>query len=999
GAAARSGPVSAEDFGRAASPGAVRLAAHLAAMAPVSVPVMQLVHACLDGQRGLAPLAEVLLGGLLQPVAPLGEPWEGGRHRFFDFTAEAKDLLLDAVPTSDLIDVGDRVGERIEALVGRSSDFPAWLMPPPPPEGADDDGASRPFARLGPTLQRRFGLVPEVAVGSAVALRPAEEWYAAIPDGALSTSLMVLLGAAGYSSESYAREIGVAEAPLAEYLDGTTVPPWSLVESLLRRPTGPRRPPAGIRDAVRDQYVARVLATAPEAVREAFAEMRHTMRLSSVPRDAELLLLRVLGFLVAPPWDNPYTGTPLFQAEMLSRNLNQFGIVLERENSRGESSLSREDMIWRTDGLSIPIGIEASRPWEDVMDGWAVQEMGASAPVSFLIVVDDSNDPEGPTPLRECATLLLSASGALVVLRHHAWRGMPETVAPPSGLPSGPVSPPPSQEPGVVTPLRTSSDARTAFSAALSLLYSQAGSPTQAALSSRVSAMSGSVSVAKSTVGAWLRGETVPSSGAVFALLVTYLRQLARERGHRPLTIAEFETMRAAAVRNQVTSNQFERGVCVAVSIAGYADRSERGQNAEREIVRDLVFHAAAATEVPYYESHDMGDGLHFVFYGRLDEPAVVSAFLDDLSAGVARAYAKRQHPGIRVAVDRGPIRRTESGAIGAVVIRAARLLDSVALRESLFGWPSQQYGLIVSEALHPEVTRRLPGRFEPVHVGAKDMVIKAWLRTPPPRAQWVGSPERSNAVLVGTAHYAHLPDLPGVAEGVGALAELLKDTAGGAFAAHRTTVALDVPDAAPVLAAIADAADAATHTLLVYLAGHALVESGRGRVTFLLPDTEPHAMHVDLDYGEVARIVQRSAAQHKVVILECCVGRKKAAEGFMFGTPLDPPGGGAASLRAGEGTTGRNVVLAALCAPSSESGERVGPLSPFAGAVVRVLEQGVPGGPEHIGADLLHDQVAGAYPSINVARWSWGESDAPEAPLAINRAHRPPPAPVRDAH
>ncbi|MET9679455.1 caspase, EACC1-associated type [Streptomyces coeruleorubidus] len=161
--------VSATDFSRAASPEALRLAAHLAAMAPVTVPVMQLVHSCLDQGQGAVPLAEVLLGGLVQPLPPSsGEPL-AGRHRLFDFTAEAKDLLLDAVPTAELIDCGRRVGQRIESLGGGSSDFPSW------PSGREDGdpGGAKPFAYLGAALQARLGLSTEQAP-EAVLLPPSQ---------------------------------------------------------------------------------------------------------------------------------------------------------------------------------------------------------------------------------------------------------------------------------------------------------------------------------------------------------------------------------------------------------------------------------------------------------------------------------------------------------------------------------------------------------------------------------------------------------------------------------------------------------------------------------------------------------------------------------------------------------------------------------------------------------------------------------------------------------
>lgn len=142
-------------FTRTASPQSVRLAAYLAAMAPLTVPVMQLVHSCLPGRRRTAALAEVFLSGLLAPLPHAAQPSTDIRQRFFDFTAEAKDLLLDTVPTTELLSCSRRVGKQMEYLVGRSPDFPAWLMmssQQPTPRARP-----QPFAYIGQSLLIRLG--------------------------------------------------------------------------------------------------------------------------------------------------------------------------------------------------------------------------------------------------------------------------------------------------------------------------------------------------------------------------------------------------------------------------------------------------------------------------------------------------------------------------------------------------------------------------------------------------------------------------------------------------------------------------------------------------------------------------------------------------------------------------------------------------------------------------------------------------------------------------
>ncbi|MGW1493839.1 SAV_2336 N-terminal domain-related protein [Streptomyces sp. NPDC002402] len=142
-------------FHAAATPEAYRLAAHLAGVAPLSLPVMRLVQAAIPWAQ-TAHLAEVFLGGLLRPLpAPPSEPLPP-QHQLFDFEAEAGEALINAVPLGDLVETGRNVSERLEQLAGRSPDFPAWLAHP---EGIDRIPTStRAFAAIGPRLASRFGV-------------------------------------------------------------------------------------------------------------------------------------------------------------------------------------------------------------------------------------------------------------------------------------------------------------------------------------------------------------------------------------------------------------------------------------------------------------------------------------------------------------------------------------------------------------------------------------------------------------------------------------------------------------------------------------------------------------------------------------------------------------------------------------------------------------------------------------------------------------------------
>ncbi|MFZ4284340.1 SAV_2336 N-terminal domain-related protein [Streptomyces rhizosphaericola] len=155
-----------QSFRDAATPGAYRLAAHLAAVSPVSVPVMRLVRSAVPWRAGTGDLAEVFLGGLLRQVeAPVPGPLPA-QHRIFDFDEDVRGALLDTVPRAELLRTSRDIGRSLERLAGRSPDFPAWLAHPGGTERLP--AAFRSFTVVEQRLLARFGVtLPRRTEGSA----------------------------------------------------------------------------------------------------------------------------------------------------------------------------------------------------------------------------------------------------------------------------------------------------------------------------------------------------------------------------------------------------------------------------------------------------------------------------------------------------------------------------------------------------------------------------------------------------------------------------------------------------------------------------------------------------------------------------------------------------------------------------------------------------------------------------------------------------------------
>ncbi|MFI0187343.1 SAV_2336 N-terminal domain-related protein [Streptomyces sp. NPDC017082] len=146
-----------------ASAEAYRLAAHLAAVAPLPVPAMQLVRQALGATVDAGHLAEVFLSGLLHRVGDTDRPpqqWQ------FDFAEGTRRMLLSAIPPPELVRTTRAVTSRLAELGGGAPTFLAWL---PHPDGQDHITAGqRALSWVDQRVMRRLGVpVPDAPAPTA----------------------------------------------------------------------------------------------------------------------------------------------------------------------------------------------------------------------------------------------------------------------------------------------------------------------------------------------------------------------------------------------------------------------------------------------------------------------------------------------------------------------------------------------------------------------------------------------------------------------------------------------------------------------------------------------------------------------------------------------------------------------------------------------------------------------------------------------------------------
>ncbi len=129
--------------------------------------------------------------------------------------------------------------------------------------------------------------------------------------------------------------------------------------------------------------------------------------------------------------------------------------------------------------------------------------------------------------------------------------------------------------------------------------------------------------------------------------------------------------------------------------------------------------------------------------------------------------------------------------------------------------------------------------------------------------------------MLIGASHFTaagpDLPDITAVEANLTALRQVLTSPDTGVLRPEFCRVLADSTSADEIGAALSDAAATATDLLLVYYAGHGLVDD-RGRLHLALAHTHPHrarwtAFPLELLREEIAN----SAAATRVLVLDCC--------------------------------------------------------------------------------------------------------------------------------
>jgi hypothetical protein len=213
-----------------------------------------------------------------------------------------------------------------------------------------------------------------------------------------------------------------------------------------------------------------------------------------------------------------------------------------------------------------------------------------------------------------------------------------------------------------------------------------------------------------------------------------------------------------------------------------------------------------------------------------------------------------------------------------------------------------------------------------------------------------IPDPARSRAVLIGTSKYRDekLPDLPQVGQGIRDLAAAFTHPTYGLLRADNCEIVEDEHDLGLIGGKLLTAAEQAEDLLLVYFSGHGIIGGRRHDLYLAVSDSAwASPTFTSLKYDDLRNAVLDSPAATKMIILDCCFSGRAATE-----KQADP-----AELLSQIEVEGTYVLTAthqnqvALIVSGEEH-------TAFTGRLLRLLREGIDGGPEFLTTDHIFKQL-----------------------------------------
>ncbi|MEO3858415.1 YDG/SRA domain-containing protein [Acrocarpospora sp. B8E8] len=205
-----------------------------------------------------------------------------------------------------------------------------------------------------------------------------------------------------------------------------------------------------------------------------------------------------------------------------------------------------------------------------------------------------------------------------------------------------------------------------------------------------------------------------------------------------------------------------------------------------------------------------------------------------------------------------------------------------------------------------------------------------------------------SRVVLIGTSSYMHMKDLPAVENNLQAFRELFRDEKLWGLPEEHCTVVSNPGSASAMLDPVRTAIAAAEDTLIVYFAGHGLMDTSGKELYLTIPGSDGKRLYTAVAYEHLRHELLESRARNRIVILDCCYSARVL--GVMSG---QEDGELLADMAAVSGT----YVMAA----SDKIALTADEYSEFSGELIRLIGEGIPDQPELLTVNNIfrHAQAA----------------------------------------
>ncbi|MFF7251466.1 caspase family protein [Embleya sp. NPDC008237] len=242
--------------------------------------------------------------------------------------------------------------------------------------------------------------------------------------------------------------------------------------------------------------------------------------------------------------------------------------------------------------------------------------------------------------------------------------------------------------------------------------------------------------------------------------------------------------------------------------------------------------------------------------------------------------------------------------------------------------------------------------------------------------------PAASRAVLIGTAGYASLPELTAVTRNLVAMRTMLCDAELWGLADASCRIIADPERAADVVDGVEEAAREAKDTLVVYYAGHGLLDADNIDLHLALRHSREFRGYTALSYYYIRQAVLRSPARRRIVILDCCYSGR-AAHPLMGANDVD--------LARRADVEGTYVLTSSAhdAVSLSPAGEVH---TAFTGELLSIVHDGIPDGPDLIDLETLYTHLDRRLRARNrPPPQRCNHNTAGLLPLVWNRARRAP--------